>query len=372
MQKYTEIVMHILTIPKNFYQNKEQMCYREKQRTGTEKMSIPANFAMYDYLPNAVLVFRSLQIEYINSHLLEILNISCLDKATRVEVLLKTLDLDKEETLMEYFMQREYFVHKNKIIQIEHKRHGKIDIFSFMLLMPSLLRDELEQKLLQPASPLPLIDEKIAKLFKLKEIKKVKILTFFKGLPLKNLAKIVRIGKESIELEVDKKHTVSLLHSDEIFLITDERKGAKVLRGHVLNHDDTHFTIKNFSLTDRDKHLREEIRIKVDDVMPVHARNRAFSVYDLSEKGISLHVKSEEDVAFLEQVKHLTLRLEQENVDLDARFFKPVYQEGKVLKVVFKTSMTDKNFATVKHYLTAKQTEYIREIHAFLNEKILQ
>jgi hypothetical protein len=332
-------------------------------------MSIPANFAMYDYLPNAVLVFRSLRIEHINTHLLEILNLSYLDKATRVEVLVKTFGLPNEETLMEYFMQREYFVHKNKIIQIEHSRHGKVDIFSFMLLVPALLKDELEQKLLQP--PPSVIDEKIAKLFKLNDIKKVKILTFFKGLPLKNLAKIVRIGEESIELEVDKKHMISLLESDEIFLITDERKGANVLRGHVLDHKDTHFTVKNFLLTDRDKYLREEIRIKVDEMIPVHARSREFSVYDLSEKGISLHVKSEEDVAFLKQVKHLSLRLEQEKVDLDVRFFKPVYQEGKVLKVVFKTSMTDKSFASIKHYLIAKQTEYIREIHAFLNEKIL-
>lgn len=333
-------------------------------------MSIPANFAMYDYLPNAVLVFRSLRIEYINSHLLEILNISFLDKATRVEVLLKTLGFDKEETLVEYFMQREYFLHKNKIIQIEHRRHGKVDIFSFMLLIPSLLKNELEQKLLQP--PPSVTDEKIAKLFKLKDIKKVKILTFFKGLPLKNLAKIVRIGKEFIELEVDRKHTISLQQSDEIFLITDERKGAKVLHGHVTDHENTRFTVTNFSIMDIDKHLRQEIRLKVDRGVSVLAQSREFSVYDLSEKGISLHVKSEEDVAFLEQVKHLSLMLEQEKVDLNVRFFKPVYQEGKVLKVVFKTSMTDKSFASIKHYLTAKQTEYIREIHAFINEKILQ
>lgn len=329
-------------------------------------MSIPANFAMYDYLPNAVMVFRSLRIEYINSHLLEILNISYLDNATRVEVLLKTLSLDKEEALIEYFMQREYFVYKSKIIQIEHKRHGKIDIFSFMLLLPSLLRDELEQKLLQPPSTLPLIDEKIAKLFKLKEIKKVKVLTFFKGLPLKNSAKIVRIGKESIELEVDKKHTISLRQSDEIYLITDERKGAKVLHGHVLDHEGTHFTVKNFSLRDTDKHLRQEIRIKVDSRVPANANSREFSVYDLSETGISLHAESEEDVTFLEQVKQLSLTLEEEKVELDVRFFKPIYREEKVLKVVFKLFATDKGLVTIKHYLTAKQTEYIREIHAFL------
>ncbi len=329
-------------------------------------MDIPANFAMYDYLPNAVLVFRSLRIEYINAHLLEILNISFLDKATRVEVLVKTLGLDNEEALMDYFMQREYFVHKNKIIQIEHRRHGKVDIFSFMLLVPSLLREDLEQKLIQ--APLLDIDEKIAKLFKLKNIKKVKVLTFFKGLPLKNYAKIVRISQESIELEVDKKHRVSLQQSDEIFLITDERKGAKVLHGHVQSNDGIHFTIKNFSLTDTDKHLREEIRIKANSKMPVHAQSREFSLYDLSEKGISLHVGGEEDVVFLEQVKHVSLMLEHEKVDLDVRFLKPVYKEGKVLKVIFKMFMTDKSFVRIKHYLTVKQTEYIREIHAFLNK----
>lgn len=333
-------------------------------------MSIPANYAMYDYLPNAVLVFRSLRIEYINSHLLEILNISYLDKATRVELLLKTLGLDEELTLVEYFMQREYFVHKNKIIQIEHKRHGNIDIFSFMLLMPSLLRDKLEQKLQQPPSPspLPAIDEKIARLFKLKDIKKLKILTFFKGLPLKNMAKIIRIGKDSIELEVDRKHKASLLKSNEIFMITDERKEAKVLRGYVHHHHDTHFTVKDFSLTSTDKHLRQEIRIKVERTVLAYADSREFGVYDLSETGISLNVKNEEDVAFLEQMKHLTLKLKQEKIDLDVQFLKSVHTEEIVLKVIFKIFATDKGFTSIKQYLTSKQTEYIREIHALISD----
>lgn len=326
-------------------------------------VSMLDHISIYDYLPNAVIVFDAGRVEYMNTHLLDILNISFLDKAARVEVLRQTLGLQSGENLLEYLMQREYFWHRNKVIQIEHSRHGEVDIFSFMLLLPALLREGLEAKALQ-AAPL-VIDTKIAGFFKQKNIKKLKVLTFFKGLPLKNFAKIVRIGKDSIELEVDKKHKVSLQESDEIFLITDERKGSKILQGHVVEHANTLFSVKNFSLTDTDKHLREELRFKEKPPTRISVDGREFGVYDLSEKGISVHVQSEDDVNFLKKQKQLSLLLEQKTLNLKVLYLKTAYQEEKALKVIFKTAMTDKNFVMLRHYLISRQSELIREIHAF-------
>ena len=323
------------------------------------------NYEAYDILPNGIVVFKDSKVDYINQHIIDIFNLGDFDLNNCIEIIIKTIEIENELELFHFFCENSYFTHNEKVVQISHSRIDNIDIFSFVLLERSLLKDELlsNSKERKKAD----IDEKVIKHFKLKNIKKVGILTLYKGLPLKNIGTIIRINRDSIEIKVDKKHHISLLNKDDVILIANKNKSLPVIYGHVEKSQRDIFTIKNFTLTKDDMHLRKNVRIKPENDMYIQLEDKTFQVYDLSEMGVSLHVTNSEDENLLKSKKSLDLILFDKIAHVNTEYLKTVHnKDGKILKIIFNMYNTSQSATTIKDYLMQRQNEVIKEIHEFI------
>jgi len=326
------------------------------------------SLALFDLLPNGVMLFKDKKIHHLNQHLLDVLNINFLDKKSTIEIVLKTLNVKDEKALFIFFTTRDYFIHNKKTIQIAHNKNGDYDIFSFMLISPLLISNEFNKKE-KTESRVINIDTKVAKFFKINDIKKVMVLTFYKGLPLKNFGDIITISKESIEVSVDLKHNISLLERDDILLITNTKKGSSVLHGHIVQNRDNIFTIKNFVLSKSNKHLREGIRVTASNEIQVRVDEEEFRVYDISEKGISIYIHDPVEEAFLKNKSSMDILLNDESFHIDVKYLKTIYSEdGKELKIIFTTFATNRGDSKIHDYINKKQNEIIREIHRHLKD----
>ena len=324
------------------------------------------NLKLFDLIPNGVIVFKEHKIQYINQHLLDILNVTFLDMHSAINIVLKTMNMKNDEEFFSYCNSNDYIIRKEKIIQIAHKSYGEYDIFSFMLIYPSLVSIDLGKKNIEESKAVN-IDEKIAKFFKLKDIKRVQVLTFYKGLPLKNIGNITKISKEFIEIEADGKHHISLLNSDDIILITDTKKSASALHGHVIQNKDNLFRISNFVLSKDGKHLREEIRIKTFDDMQAVIDEEEYVIYDISHKGISINIQDQIQETLLKKKASMKIIFNNETLALDIKYLKTIYDGDKILKIIFLIFPPNKTASIIHDYLTKKQNELIREIHKFQN-----
>lgn len=326
-----------------------------------------ADFSLLDILPNGVIIFKDNKIDYINRHLLDVLSIGYLSRKNAIEQVLIILDIKSEEDLFLFFSSNDYFNIGKKLIQIEHGRHDDYDIFSFIKINPSQATKRLE---VNPADKKIYIDEKVAKHFKINNIQKVNVLMFYKGVPLNNAGKIIRINNDSIEVLVNSKHSVALLENDEVLLIMNSKKGASVLHGNVVKTNNNIFTIKNFYLTKEEKHLRNGLRVKPDKEMIVNANERDFKVYDISENAISLYIDSVEEEEYLKKVKSIKISINNSTLILNVKYLKTIFQDDKVLKIIFKTSTTASNAVLLNKFIVDKHNEILREIHNFKNNSI--
>lgn len=323
------------------------------------------NLKLFDLLPNGVMIFKDKKIEHLNQHLLNVLNINYLDKKSLIEIVLKTMKVKSEKALFRFFTTNDYFINNKKIVQIAHNKNGDYDIFSFMMIYPSLISAEFDKK--EKTKPQVVnIDNKVAKFFKINEIKKIMVLTFYKGLPLKNFGDIIKITEDSIEISIDSKHRISLLERDDILLISNTKKGSSVLHGHVVKNRDNIFTIKNFLLSKSDKHLREGIRIKTSDEIQIHVDKQEFRIYDLSERGISIYISDPIEEAFLKNQASMHILLNGELLPINVKYLKTIYDEdGKELKIIFTIFATNRGDSQIHNYINKKQNEIIREIHRY-------
>ena len=320
---------------------------------------------MYDILPNGVIVFENSKVNYINQHIIDIFNLSDFDLNICIDIIIRTMQIDNELELFEFFCNNCYFTHNKKVIQISHSKIDKIDMFSFILIENSLLKDKLlcESNECRKSE----IDEKIATHFKLKNIKKIGILTFYKGLPLKNIGTIIRVNSNSIEVKVDKKHNISLLDKDDVILISNKNKSLPVIYGHVEKSQRDIFTIKNFILTKDDMHLRKNVRIKPENDIFIHLEDKKFQVYDLSEKGVSVYVDLVEDENLLQSKKSLDLVFFDKIAHVNTEYLKTVYNDnGDILKVIFNMYNVSDSATIIKDYLMQRQNEVIKEIHEYI------
>lgn len=60
-------------------------------------------FAAFDLLPNGLMIFKNKKVEYINQHILDILNISFLSKKNSIDIIMKTMEITDEDGLF-YFL----------------------------------------------------------------------------------------------------------------------------------------------------------------------------------------------------------------------------------------------------------------------------
>lgn len=321
------------------------------------------DFALFDILPNGVLIFKNKKVEYINQHLTDILSVGYFSRKNSIEIILRILNVKSEDDLFDFFTNHEYFSSKKKVIQIEHSRYDEYDVFTFTLINELLLKKDPQ---INVATQKVYIDEKVAKHFKLNNIQKVNVLTFYKGVPIKNVGKIIRIKTDSIEIVVNSKHSISLLERDDILLITNTKKGASVLHGSVVEHDKNTFTIKNFYLSNDDKHLRDGLRVKSDNNMIIKINEQDFRVYDISTRGISIYISSVEEEELLKSKKSAKLFLDDKILGLSMRYLKTITQNDEILKIVFMISFTEDDKSILNQYVVNEQNKILREIHNYV------
>jgi len=322
-------------------------------------------FKIFNLLPNGVIVFHDEKVEYLNQHMLDVLNINFLKKQNAIGILLKTLNIKNEKLLFEFFTTHEYFIHNIKTIQIAHVRHGSYDIFSFIRITPILLSTSQDKKPFHK-KPKSNIDTKVAKFLKIHNIKKVMILTFYKGLPLKNYGDIIELNDNFIKIAVDQKHQISLSKRDDILLITNTKKGSSILHGHVIEHKENLFKIKDFTLSKEDMHLRDGIRIKTYKDMSIRTHEKSLDVYDISENGISISIDDTVEENFLKKKAAFKLIYNNEVLNIDVKYIKTIYDEDdKVLKMAFKMFPTNESAIKIHNYINKKQNGILQEIHRY-------
>jgi len=321
------------------------------------------DFKLYDALPSGVIVFEKEKVKFINQYILDLLNISFLSIKNSVEIILETMHLKNEVDLFHFFTNHNYFIHNDRIIQIEQNSYENLEIYSFTLINPSLLENK-QYDTIKSFKQLS-IDKKVAQYFKLKNIKSVEVLTFYKGLPLKNIGNIFRINDATLEIIVDTKHILSLQKRDDIVLILNKRGKFIALHGFIIEHNKNIFTINNFSLVKENMHLRENIRIKPEDDMRITIVSQKFDVYDISENGISIKIKSKEDDRLLKRMESLTLSHNDDTIYINVKYLKTVYFNQEILKVIFLMFNSSETATKIKKYLMNRQNEIINEINLF-------
>lgn len=322
------------------------------------------DFSLFDTLPIGVMVFKNKKVEFINQHILDVLSIGYFSKKNSIELIVKIVDVKDEETLFHFFNNRDHFDINTKRMQIEHSRYEDYDIFAFMRINPSIATKIIFDDASQINKNAD-IDEKVAKLFKLNNIQKVKVMTLYKGVPLKNYGKIVRINKDSIEIIVEPKQRISLLERDDILLLINTKKGKSVLHGHVVISDNNLFTIKNFYLSKHDVHLRDGLRVKFSNSTIAKASNREFEVYDISMKGISIKISSEEEEEFLKARSSLKIFLEDDELHLNLKYLKTICENDNILKIIFLISLNSEDSSKLNQFIVKRQNEILREIHEY-------
>jgi hypothetical protein len=322
------------------------------------------DFSLFDTLPTGVIVFRNKKVEFINQHILDVLSIGYFSKKNAIELIIKIVDVKDEETLFHFFNNRDHFDIHTKRIQIEHSRYEDYDIFAFMRINQSIATKIIfdDNSHINKKTD---IDEKVAQLFKLNHIQKVKVLTLYKGVPLKNYGKIVRINMDSIEVIVEPKHRISLHERDDILLLVNTKKGESVLHGHVIKSDNNLFTIKNFYLSKHDVHLRDGLRVKFSTSTIVKASSREFEVYDISMKGISIKISSVEEEDFLKRISSVKLYLEEDELHLNLKYLKTVSENDSILKIIFLISLNSEDSLKLNQFIVKRQNEILREIHEY-------
>lgn len=309
------------------------------------------------------MIFKNQKVEFINQHILDVLSIGYFSTKNAVELIVKILDVKDEQDLFLFLSNHDYFDTRTKRIQIEHSRYEDYDLFTF-----ARINDSIAQKVHldgASASKKADIDEKVAKLFKLNNVKKVKVMTLYKGVPLKNYGKIIRVNMDSIEVIVEPKHRISLLERDDILLIVNTKKGTSVLHGEVVKSDKNVFTIKNFYLSKEDVHLRDGLRVKFSTSTIAKTGGREFEVYDISMKGISIKINSSEEEEFLKERKFLKLFLEESELHLNLKYLKTVKDNGKILKIIFLISLNSEDTSVLNQFIVKRQNEILREIHEY-------
>lgn len=309
------------------------------------------------------MIFKNQKVEFINQHILDVLSIGYFSTKNAVELIVKILDVKDEQDLFLFLINHDYFDTRTKRIQIEHSRYEDYDVFTF-----ARINDSIAQKVHLDganASKKADIDEKVAKLFKLNNVKKVKVMTLYKGVPLKNYGKIIRVNMDSIEVIVEPKHRISLLERSDILLIVNTKKGTSVLHGEVVKSDKNVFTIKNFYLSKEDVHLRDGLRVKLSRSTIAKTGGREFEVYDVSMKGISIKINSSEEEEFLKERKFLKLFLEESELHLNLKYLKTVSDNGNILKIVFLISANSEDSSKLNQFIVKRQNEILREIHEY-------
>lgn len=321
------------------------------------------DFSLFNILPTGVMIFKNQKIEFINQHILDVLSIGYFSTKNAVELIIKILDVKDEEDLFIFLSNHDYFDTRTKRIQIEHSRYEDYDIYTF-----SRINSSIAEKIFHENSNVGKkadIDEKVAKLFKLNNIKKVKVMTLYKGVPLKNYGKIIRVNMDSIEVIVEPKHRISLLERNDILLIVNTKKGTSVLHGEVVKSDNNVFTIKNFYLSKEDVHLRDGLRVKLNTTTIAKTGGREFVVYDISMKGISIKISTSEEEEFLKGRKFLKLFLEENELHLNLKYLKTISDNGNMLKIIFLIFVNSEDGSKLNHFIVKRQNEILREIHEY-------
>ena len=320
------------------------------------------DFKLFDILPNGVIVFKDKKVNYINKYLLDILGVGYFSIKNSIEIILRMLDVKDEEAMFLFLNSHDYFKTKNKTIQISYSCYEDYYIYSLLSIDQSLLKKDIKTEQINDKI---YIDETVSKHFKLKNITKLIALTFYKGMPLKKIAKVNRINQDSIELLVDAKHNISLEEDNEIILISNMKTNSSVLHGTVVSAHNNIFIIKNFYLSKEDKHLRNELRVKPDRKVIVIVDDNEYEVYDLSKKGISLYIDTADKEELLKPTKFMQLMLDNSVINLSVKYLKTITQDSKPLKIIFIISTIAHDDILINKYIVNKQNEIIREIHKF-------
>ena len=322
------------------------------------------DFKTFDILPNGIIVFKNEKIEYINQYLLDAISIGNFSIKNSIEIIIKILDVQSEEELLLFFNNNDYFHTENKVIQIEGIQYDDYHIFSFMHINEDIVTRAIAT-VSSSGDKDNYIDEEIAQHFKLNNIKNVVVLTFYKGIPLKNIGKILRVNADSIEVVVDSKHNISLLERDDVLLITNTKKGTAALHGDVVSSNSSTFTIKNFYISKDDMHLREGVRVKPDRDIVVNVNEEEYKAYDISEKGISIYINSEEEEKKLKDLTSLNVVLDEKELELSVRYLKTISDNGNILKIIFIINTIGDDSKKLNQYIVNKQNEILREIHQY-------
>jgi hypothetical protein len=338
---------------------------------------------IYSHLPAGLIVFKSGQLYFVNSHLRDVLVLGELPVARSLEVLCGTLDLPTSSKALRAFLEEQrFFLHKAKVLQITHRFLEPYDIYLITRIEPALLehlglaRREAEELPIE-GEPVPeaavdtQMHTELLKHFDTLRGSEVTGYALYKGVPLISRNTILQPFKGTLALKAEDKQMIAAKEGVPWILKVDS---GVAVQGSVIycDSDRRYLFLNNLRRIDEGYHQREQIRYRIDTPVPLEldcsGAQMPLRLVEISERSFMAVTDSSTLLqCVIEHSGEMSAALTPDGIPLtlQCRFFREAGRgEGKATLIfTFRCGETD--MGNLRNWLYGRQLAVIKEIRAF-------
>lgn len=344
-------------------------------------------FSVYKYFPVGVMLFKDKKLFFVNDHLRNVLLLASLPSEHIIEIISNLLGLEKpsHHSLHEFLLHNNCFLHRNSIIQIEHKSVDNIDLFILIKISNQTIETIDSTQLLRslqhentPVVTPHLINEEWRLLINVLgeqfEKRKFTSIVLYKEIPIKADCRVVNIKEGMIELSIAKRQLIATDIGQE-WLLGD--KEDKMISGKVESYDlqSGKIWLSNLTLVSKGFHLRNDIRYTIEEngyfITSIKKEKKSLQLHDLSEKGLSVRTDDSTVLLALSALIGKTLNAE---VSIDTLHLQikaiPLHIEATdipgMMKASFKIAYDSHNETLLHHWTINAQINLIKKVQNFV------
>lgn len=342
-------------------------------------------FDAYKHLPVGVMFFKDQKLFFVNDHLRTILLLQNLETDDVIRIIADMVGLENatHESLCDFFASNDYFLYRDRHLQIDREHYENIDIFVIIRINDASIRtiDEthplrlMHQTQTLSVSKLP-ENEQLILTKALGSWDKIKLpsIVIYKGIPIKGDCTIVHTHEGEIAIKVEKKQLPAAQIGMQ-WLIGSRRD--KMISGEIIKYDLTESIIwlKNLTIISDGFHLRQVIRYAAspqDQIsISINGKKYLSELRDISEQGLSIQ---SDNGAFLlalssQKVKTLDAELILPNAKIAVQavwLYTIALESGTQMKIAFRIGYDLHNGSLLREWLNLKQLQLIKEVRAFV------
>lgn len=194
----------------------------------------------------------------------------------------------------------------------------------------------------------------------------IKLLNYYREIPVSYNARIVNIAKDRVELAIHQ-HQALVMKFDKHTLIKSkhfrDHLGVHCFAAYVNTSKEVAILIR-FAYAQIKAERRNAVRVTVDPAIPAAFSNQDFvidgKVMDISESGVSI-LSDKEPVPGENLQGMLSFTITGETLMIQASFFKTIETDDGFV-CVFQFKLTGHSEKIISHYIYTRQVEIIREL----------